>query len=131
MRAVIASRLTSSKQTSPHGHATAASNLDAVLRLRKDFAARGLKVSVNDFVVKAVGAALQYVPEMNLNVSGEDFQIMPNVDISVAVATDSGLITPIVTDVPNKSLQQISADIKELAGKAKQGKLALHEFQVV
>ena len=58
------------------------------------------------------------------------FQIMPNIDISVAVATDSGLITPIVTDVPNKTLPQISADIKALAAKAREGKLQLHEFQV-
>ena len=60
----------------------------------------------------------------------EFFQIMPNIDISVAVATESGLITPIVTDVPNKTLPQISADIKALAAKAREGKLQLHEFQV-
>jgi pyruvate/2-oxoglutarate dehydrogenase complex dihydrolipoamide acyltransferase (E2) component len=75
MRSMIASRLTSSKQTSPHGHATAASDLGAVMRLRKDFAAAGVKLSVNDFVVKAAAAALTYVPEMNLNVSGEDFEV--------------------------------------------------------
>ena len=75
MRSVIAKRLTESKQTSPHGHATVAANIDAIQRIRKDFAARGIKVSLNDFVIKAVGTALQHVPEMNLNVSGEDFQV--------------------------------------------------------
>ena len=129
MRSVIAKRLTDSKQTSPHGHATAAADIAAITQLRKDFAARGIKVSVNDFVIKAVAAALQHVPEMNLNVKGEDFEIMPNIDISVAVATDAGLITPIVKDVPNKTLQDISAEVKELAGRARIGKLQLHEFQ--
>lgn len=129
MRSVIAKRLTQSKQTSPHGHATAAANIDAVMKIRKEFAARGIKVSLNDFVIKAVGTALQHVPEMNLNVSGEDFEIMSNIDISVAVATDSGLITPIVTNVPGKTLDQISADVKDLAGRARSGKLQLNEFQ--
>ncbi|TRY80017.1 hypothetical protein TCAL_06576 [Tigriopus californicus] len=69
MRTVIAKRLTESKQTSPHGHATVNTTLDRVLQLRKDLAARGIKVSVNDFIIKAAGTALQYVPEMNLNVS--------------------------------------------------------------
>lgn len=75
MRTVIAKRLTESKQTSPHGHATVNTSIDSILQLRKDLAARGIKVSVNDFIIKAVGTALQYVPEMNLNVSGEDFQV--------------------------------------------------------
>lgn len=129
IRSVIAQRLTASKQTSPHGHATAASDMAAVIRLRKELASAGVRVSVNDFVVKAAATALQYVPQMNLNVSGEDFEIMRNIDISVAVATDSGLITPIVTDVPNKTLPEISADIKALAAKAREGRLQLHEFQ--
>eukprot|EP00095_Tigriopus_kingsejongensis_P012409 maker-scaffold755_size101758-snap-gene-0.25 protein:Tk12409 transcript:maker-scaffold755_size101758-snap-gene-0.25-mRNA-1 annotation:"pyruvate dehydrogenase protein x mitochondrial-like" len=129
MRTVIAKRLTESKQTSPHGHATVATNIESILQLRKELAARGIKVSVNDFIIKAAGTALQYVPEMNLNVKGEDFQIMSNVDISVAVATDAGLITPIVKDVPNKSLDQISKDVKDLATRARDGKLQLNEFQ--
>ena len=75
MRAVIAKRLTQSKQTSPHGHCTAKSDIGAVMRIRKDFADAGIKVSLNDFVIKAVGAALQQCPEMNLNVNGGDFQV--------------------------------------------------------
>ena len=89
-----------------------------------------VKISVNDLVIKAASTALQYVPEININSVGEDdFQVMPNVDISVAVATDSGLITPIVKDVPSLSLGQISDTVRELAGKAKAGKLQLNEFQ--
>lgn len=81
MRAVIAKRLTDSKQTSPHGHATAAANLGPVMLIRKDYAARGVKVSLNDFIIKAVAVSLQHVPEMNLNVSGEDFQVAVVLDL--------------------------------------------------
>ena len=64
-----------SKQTSPHGHCTATSDLSSILSLRKDYMSSGIKVSLNDFVIKAVSTSLQYVPEMNLNVNGEDFQV--------------------------------------------------------
>ena len=133
MRSVIASRLLQSKQASPHGYATAECNIDALGKIRDDFlAGGGIKISVNDLVIKAAGAALQYVPEVNLNVVGEDESaVMPNVDVSVAVATESGLITPIVKDVPSLALHQISANVKELAGKARAGRLQLHEFQVL
>jgi len=130
MRSVIAKRLLQSKQTSPHGHATAEANIDAITQIRKDFANAGIKISVNDLVIKAASTALQYVPEVNINAVGDDdFQVMPNVDISVAVATESGLITPIVKNVPSLSLGQISDSVRELAGKAKAGKLQLNEFQ--
>jgi pyruvate dehydrogenase E2 component (dihydrolipoamide acetyltransferase) len=78
MRAVIAKRLTESKQNSPHGHATISTNADAILRLRKDFASAGIKLSVNDFIIKAAGTALQYVPEINMNIKGDDFQVEPS-----------------------------------------------------
>jgi len=129
MRAVIAKRLSESKQTSPHGHCTIAAKVDNLARLRKDFLAAGVKVSLNDFVIKAVATTLQHVPEMNLNVSGDDFQIMPNIDISVAVATDAGLITPIVANAAGKSLAEISEAVRDLAGRARENKLQLHEFQ--
>ena len=131
MRSVIASRLLQSKQTSPHGYATAECNIDVISKVRNDFLeGAGLKISVNDLVIKAAGTALQYVPEVNLNVVGEDEStVMPNIDISVAVATDSGLITPIVKDVPSLALHQISSNVRELAGKAREGRLQLHEFQ--
>ncbi len=87
------------------------------------------QISLNDLVIKAVGAALQQCPELNLNVSGEDFEVMPNVDVSVAVATDSGLITPIVTDVPSRSLVEVAETVRDLAKRAREGKLQLNEFQ--
>jgi len=130
MRSVIARRLLQSKQTSPHGYSTSECNLDAIGEIRKDFAAAGIKISVNDLVIKAAATALQYVPEVNINsVGDDDFQVMPSVDISVAVATESGLITPIVRNVPSLALNQISDTVRELAVRAKAGKLQLDEFQ--
>ena len=85
-------------------------------------------------VIKAVATTLQYIPEVNLNVvnsgDGDDFQIMPSVDISVAVATNEGLITPIVKDVPSLTLPEISSTVKDLALRARNGQLKLDEFQV-
>jgi len=129
MRKVIAKRLTESKQNAPHGYSSATACIDAVSRLRKEYIKSGYKVSINDFVIKAVATALLYVPELNVNIVNEEPVHMSQVDISVAVATDAGLITPIVKDAATKSVQQISADVKELAGRAKQNKLKLDEFQ--
>ena len=95
----------------------------------------GIKISLNDLVIKAASTTLQYVPEVNLNVvsssEGDDFQIMPNVDISVAVATNEGLITPIVKNVPALTLPGISSTVKDLALRARNGQLKLDEFQVL
>ena len=95
----------------------------------------GIKISLNDLVIKAVATTLQYVPEVNLNVvshpEGDDFQIMPSIDISVAVATEEGLITPIVKNVPSLSLPDISSTVKDLALRARNGQLKLDEFQVI
>jgi len=129
MRKVIAKRLSESKQTAPHGYSSATANIDAISRLRQEYIRSGLKVSINDFVIKAVATALLYVPALNINVVGEEPVVQEHVDISVAVATDAGLITPIVKNAVGKSVQQISADVKELAGRAKQNKLKLDEFQ--
>ena len=94
----------------------------------------GIKISLNDLVIKAVSTTLQYIPEVNLNVishpDGDDFQIMPNIDISVAVATPEGLITPIVKNVPGLALPDISNTVKDLALRARNGQLKLDEFQV-
>jgi len=129
MRKVIAKRLTESKQNAPHGYSSATARIDAVSNLRKEYIKSGFKVSINDFVIKAVATALLYVPELNVNIVNEEPVHVSQVDISVAVATDAGLITPIVKDAASKSVQQISADVKELAGRAKQNKLKLDEFQ--
>ena len=99
------------------------------------FSFLGIKISLNDLVIKAVATTLQYVPEVNLNVvshpEGDDFQIMPSIDISVAVATEEGLITPIVKNVPSLSLPDISSAVKDLALRARNGQLKLDEFQVM
>ena len=129
MRKVIAKRLTESKQTAPHGYSSATADLTAINRLRQEYLKSGYKVSINDFVISAVAAALQYVPQINANVVNEEPQYMENIDISVAVATPNGLITPIVKNANMKSVQEISAEVKDLAGKAKENKLKLDEFQ--
>jgi pyruvate/2-oxoglutarate dehydrogenase complex dihydrolipoamide acyltransferase (E2) component len=129
MRKVIAKRLTDSKQEAPHGYSSATANLTAVSKLRQEYIKSGFKVSVNDFVIKAVATALQYVPEMNATLVKEEPMPQSSIDISVAVATPAGLITPIVKDAAGKTIQQISADVKELAGRAKENKLKLDEFQ--
>lgn len=129
MRKVIARRLTESKQTAPHGYSSATACIDQISRLRKEYIASGHKVSINDFVIKAVATALQYVPELNVNIVDDAPVQMPRIDISVAVATEAGLITPIVKDAASKPVQQIAADVKELAARAKENRLKLDEFQ--
>ena len=129
MRRVIAKRLTESKQEAPHGYSSATSDITAISRLRQEYIRSGFKVSINDFVIKAAATALQYVPQINANVVNEELVPQSNIDISVAVATPAGLITPIVKDAAGKPIQQISADVKELAGRAKDNKLKLDEFQ--
>ena len=129
MRKVIARRLTESKQFSPHGYSSATADLTAVNRLRQEYIKSGFKVSINDFVISAVAGALQYVPQLNANVVNEEPVYSTNIDISVAVATPNGLITPIVKNANTKAVQEISAEVKELAGKAKENKLKLDEFQ--
>jgi len=129
MRRVIAKRLTESKQQAPHGYSSATSDITAISRLRQEYIRSGFKVSINDFVIKAAATALQYVPQINANVVNEELVPQSNIDISVAVATPAGLITPIVKDAAGKPIQQISADVKELAGRAKENKLKLDEFQ--
>jgi len=129
MRKVIAKRLTESKQFAPHGYSTSTADLTAINRLRQEYIKSGFKVSINDFIISAVSTALQYVPQINANVVNDEPQYMSNIDISVAVATPNGLITPIVKNANTKSVQDISAEVKELASKAKENKLKLDEFQ--
>jgi len=130
MRAVIAKRLSQSKSTSPHGYSTAECNIDAINAIRQDFKENGVKVSLNDLIIKAAATTLQLVPEVNINVVGEaEYRILPNVDISVAVATPNGLITPIVTNAIGKTLPEISSSVRDLALRARDGKLQLNEFQ--
>ena len=133
MRKTIARRLTESKQTVPHIYLTVDIRLDALLKLRGELnaslEARGVKLSVNDMLIKALALALIQVPKCNVSFAGDNMLQYSRADISVAVSVPTGLITPIVTDAANKSLSKISTEIGELAGRAKEGKLQPHEYQ--
>ncbi|GFO01081.1 dihydrolipoamide acetyltransferase component of pyruvate dehydrogenase complex [Plakobranchus ocellatus] len=129
MRRTIAKRLTESKMTIPHAYATIDSNVGAIADLRKTLQAEGIKVSVNDFIIKASAVALQRVPRVNAVWENDGLRLSPSVDISVAVATPNGLITPIVFGASYLSVDQIGNSVRELAGKAKEGKLQPHEYQ--
>lgn len=133
IRKVIAQRLMQSKQTIPHYYLSVDVNMDQVLELRKELnaevKAQNIKLSVNDFIIKASALACLKVPECNS--SWLDTVIRQNhvVDVSVAVSTASGLITPIVFNAHIKGLAAISSDVTALAAKAREGKLQPHEFQ--
>lgn len=133
MRKVIAKRLLESKQTVPHFYLTVDICLDPLLKLRTELNARGekagVKLSVNDMVIKAAAVALARKPEVNAAWSDEGVMMFKSVDISVAVATDGGLITPIIKHADQKGFGTISAEMKDLAARAKTGKLKLEEFQ--
>ncbi|KAL6764679.1 Lipoate acetyltransferase [Haematococcus lacustris] len=131
IRKIIAQRLLASKVGIPALYLSADVVMDELLGLRKALAARDIKVSVNDFVLKAVAQALKEVPAANVyyHEASGDSQPFKTVDICVAVATDKGLITPIVKGADGKTLTQISAEVKQLAAKAKANKLKPEEFQ--
>jgi pyruvate dehydrogenase E2 component (dihydrolipoamide acetyltransferase) len=134
MRKVIAKRLLESKQTVPHFYLTVDCQMDAVLNARKELNAIGevdgsYKLTVNDFIVKASAMALRKVPEANASWGDEAILQYNNVDVSVAVAIDGGLITPIVKNADHKTLSEISAVVKDLVVRAKEGKLAPEEYQ--
>ncbi|MBA4163203.1 MAG: pyruvate dehydrogenase complex dihydrolipoamide acetyltransferase [Erythrobacter sp.] len=133
VRKVIARRLTEAKQTVPHIYLTVDVRLDALLKLRSQLNASlepdGVKLSVNDLLIKALARALARVPKCNVSFQGDVLHQYMRQDISVAVAAPSGLITPIIRDAGRKGLAQISTEMKELATKARDGKLQPHEFQ--
>ncbi|MDQ3247150.1 MAG: pyruvate dehydrogenase complex dihydrolipoamide acetyltransferase [Pseudomonadota bacterium] len=133
MRKTIARRLTESKQQIPHIYLTIDIELDALLKLRSQLNAglesRGVKLSVNDLLIKALAQALIEVPECNVSFAGDQLIKYSRADVSVAVSIAGGLITPIVTGAEAKSVSAISAEMKDLAARAKDGKLAPHEYQ--
>lgn len=129
VRRVIAQRLTQSKTTIPHSYASVDCDMAAVMHLRKDMAKEQIKVSVNDFIIKAAAVALKEMPEVNVTWSGDGPQALDTIHIAIAVATDKGLITPIIKDAANKGVQEISANAKALAQKARDGKLLPEEYQ--
>jgi len=133
VRKTIARRLTEAKQTIPHIYLTVDIRLDALLKLRgelnKALEAQGVKLSVNDLLIKALAKALEIVPKCNVSFAGEELRKYARSDISVAVAAPSGLITPIVVDAAAKTVSQISKEMTALATKAREGKLMPHEYQ--
>ncbi len=131
MRRVIAERLTLSKQTVPHFYASIDCDIDALLTLRQEINAtdEALNVSVNDFIVRAAALALSEVPAANASWAEEGTNFYSAADISVAVATEGGLITPIVRSAEKKGIAAISAEVRELAGRAREGKLTPEEYQ--
>jgi len=132
MRKTIARRLSESKQQVPHIYLTVDINLDALLKLRgelnKGLESRGVKLSVNDMLIKAQAAALMEVPSCNVQFAGDSLIQFKRADISVAVSIPGGLITPVVTGADTKSLSAIATEIKDLAGRAREGKLQPHEY---
>ncbi|NHC61464.1 pyruvate dehydrogenase complex dihydrolipoamide acetyltransferase [Paenalcaligenes suwonensis] len=130
MRRTIARRLTESKSTVPHFYLQAECRVDALLALRAQInQTASQKVSVNDLIVKAVAVTLQAMPEMNVSWTDEALLQYHDVDISVAVSTDSGLITPVVRNANNMSLSALSQNVRQLAERARDGKLQPNEYQ--
>ncbi len=131
MRKTIARRLSESKQTVPHFYLTVDCELDALLALRKslnDKAEGAYRLSVNDLVIKAAAVALKRVPAANASYGEEGLKLFHSADISVAVATERGLITPIVRNAGEKGLETISAEMKSLAERAQAGKLMPEDY---
>ncbi|XP_065076248.1 dihydrolipoyllysine-residue acetyltransferase component of pyruvate dehydrogenase complex, mitochondrial isoform X2 [Ochlerotatus camptorhynchus] len=133
IRGVIAKRLLESKTTIPHYYLTVDVNMDNINKLRTKFNKQlekdGVKLSINDFIIKAAAMASKKVPEANSAWMDTFIRQFDSVDVSVAVSTDRGLITPIVFSADRKGLSDISKDVKSLAAKARDGKLQPHEFQ--
>ncbi|TXC69139.1 pyruvate dehydrogenase complex dihydrolipoamide acetyltransferase [Sphingorhabdus soli] len=133
MRKTIARRLTEAKQTVPHIYLTVDIRIDALLKLRGELNAglesRGIKLSVNDLLIKALAQALMIVPKCNVAFAGDSLIAYSRADISVAVSIEGGLITPIVVGANEKSVSAIATEVKDLAGRAKEGKLQPHEYQ--
>ncbi|MEO1139173.1 MAG: pyruvate dehydrogenase complex dihydrolipoamide acetyltransferase [Pseudomonadota bacterium] len=133
MRKTIAARLTEAKQTIPHFYLRRDIKLDALLtfrgQLNKQLEARGTKLSVNDFIIKACALALQAVPDCNAVWAGDRVLKLKPSDVAVAVAIEGGLFTPVLKDADMKSLSALSAEMKDLAARARDRKLAPHEYQ--
>jgi pyruvate dehydrogenase E2 component (dihydrolipoamide acetyltransferase) len=130
MRRAIARRLTESKSTVPHFYLAADCRVDRLLALRAEInEASPVKISVNDLVVKAVAAAFRDVPEANVTWRETELRRYDQVDIAVAVATDGGLLTPVVRGVDRLSLSDLSSAVSELAGRARAGRLRQDELE--
>ncbi|WP_172295797.1 pyruvate dehydrogenase complex dihydrolipoamide acetyltransferase [Pseudoruegeria sp. HB172150] len=132
MRRTVASRLTEAKQTIPHFYLRRDIYLDDLLKFRsqlnKQLESKGVKLSVNDFIIKACANALQEVPAANAVWAGDRIIKLKPSDVAVAVAIDGGLFTPVIKDAHQKTLSALSAEMKDLAARARDRKLAPHEY---
>ena len=131
MRKTIADRLVKSKNEAPHFYLSIDCNIDELLKIRSSINSKSndkYKISVNDMIIKAASASLLKVPQANASWESENTKYYNTTDISVAVAIEGGLITPIIKDVQLKGLKDISDDMKILAAKAKEGKLLPEEY---
>jgi pyruvate dehydrogenase E2 component (dihydrolipoamide acetyltransferase) len=133
MRRTIAARLSEAKRTIPHFYLRRDIRLDALLefraRLNASGAARGVKLSVNDFIIKAVALAMQEVPDCNAVWAGDRVLKFKASDVAVAVAVEGGLFTPVIRDAESKSLSALSAEMKDLAARARERRLKPEEYQ--
>lgn len=134
MRKTIASRLLESKTTIPHYYATIDINMDKIVKLREQLNQHekdnGVKISINDFIMKATALACRDFPDVNVQWHTNSIRKFKYVDLAMAVATDKGLITPIIFRAETKGLLEIAKNSKELAKKARESKLLPQEFQV-
>ena len=133
MRKTIAARLTEAKQTIPHFYLRREVQIDALMKFRGELnaglEARGVKLSVNDFIIKACAMALQDVPDANAVWAGDRILRLKPSDVAVAVAIEGGLFTPVLKDAEKKTLSTLSNEMKDLAARARTRKLAPHEYQ--
>ncbi|EYR62679.1 dihydrolipoyllysine acetyltransferase [Actinotalea ferrariae CF5-4] len=130
MRRAIARRLTESKATVPHFYVVAEPRVDALLELRRQVNESGdLRVSVNDLVVKAVAAAYRAVPEANVQWTQDEMVVLDGVDVAIAVATDGGLLTPVLRGVDRLPVSEVSRHTKDLVERARAGRLKQSELE--
>jgi pyruvate dehydrogenase E2 component (dihydrolipoamide acetyltransferase) len=135
MRKTIARRMAESKQQVPHFYLRVRVAMDEVMAVRARLNSglaeegRGVKISVNDFILRAAGLALRDVPEANVQFAGDVMHVFDRVDVSVAVATEGGLVTPIVRDADRKGLIALAEEVKSLAAKAREGSLTPDQYQ--
>ena len=133
MRTVIANRLTEAKQTIPHFYLRRSVSLDKLLMIRAEMnnglSDKGIKISVNDFIIKASSLALQDIPQANVVWAHDRILQMKSSDVAVAVSVEGGLYTPVLFDSENKSISSLSSEIKALASKARDKKLSPREYQ--
>jgi pyruvate dehydrogenase E2 component (dihydrolipoamide acetyltransferase) len=129
MRRTIAARLSAAKQTVPHFYLSVECELDLLLDVRRRLNGEEGRISINDFVIRAAALALIEIPDANVSWTDDALHYYDRVDVAVAVATDGGLVTPVVRDAARKELADLSTEVRDLALRAREGKLAPAEYQ--